>query len=99
MKDNTQRVVDRIVAALAETDISEDRAREIAFHLTDWDNNLEDLVKLYDPSQELNNGEVIRIIVEFLVHVPNHVAAAMKLFGLGPIEDLFEVGVLQEDDD
>jgi hypothetical protein len=34
-----------------------------------------------------------------LAHVPNHVAAAKKLVGLGPMEDAFEVGFLVEDAD
>ena len=33
-----------------------------------------------------------------LAHVPDHVAAAKKLAGVGPIEDIFGVGVLIEDE-
>jgi hypothetical protein len=45
------------------------------------------------------NDQVFDIVLRFLAHVPNHVAAAKKLAGLGPIEDIFGVGVLVEDAD
>ena len=35
----------------------------------------------------------------FLAYVPNHVAAAQKIVGLGPMKDIFEVGILVEDAD
>jgi len=66
--------------------------------MTDWDHNLDDLLRIYKEPGRFSNDEIVRIVLEFLAHVPNHVAAAKKLAGLGPIEDVFEVGVLVEDD-
>jgi len=71
---------------------------DIAFHLTDWDHNVDDLLRLYEEPDPFSDDEVVRILMEFLAHVPNHLAAAKKLAGLGPIEDVFEVGVLREDE-
>lgn len=99
MNENTQRVSERIVAALTNAEIPSETAGDIAFHMTDWDHNLEELMKVYDMSQELDNDRVSEIVIEFLAHVPNHVAAARKLIGIGPIEDTFEVGVLKEDEE
>ena len=73
-------------------------AREVAFHMTDWDHNVDDLVKLYEHPEAFNDDEILSIVIQFLAHVPNHVAAAKKLAGLGPIEDVFEVGVFEEDE-
>lgn len=73
-------------------------ANDVAFHMTDWDHNLDDLLRIYKEPGRFSNDEIVRIVLEFLAHVPNHVAAAKKLAGLGPIEDVFEVGVLVEDD-
>ena len=73
--------------------------REIAFHMTDWDHNLEQLVRFYEQPESLSNDEVQSLVIEFLAHVPNHVAAAMKLSGIGPITDVFEVGVFEEDEE
>jgi hypothetical protein len=97
MNGNTQRVRERIIVALTPAEISPAPASDIAFLMTDWDHNLADLMKVYDMSQELDNGRVSEIVIEFLAHVPNHVAAARKLIGIGPIEDTFDVGVLKED--
>src|SRR5258708_2276009 len=77
----------------------EDIARDIAFHLTDWDHNLEEISRMYNQFPEMSDDEILRIIVKFLAHVPNHLAAAKKLMGLGPIEDIFGAGVLQEDEE
>jgi hypothetical protein len=53
---------------------------------------------LYADPEEFSDEQVLDVTIRFLAHVPNHVAAAKKLAGLGPIEDLFEVGVHKEDD-
>ena len=74
-------------------------ALEIAFHMTDWDHNVDDLVKLYEQPESFSDDEILSIIIQFLAHVPNHVAAAKKLAGIGPIEDVFKVGVLVEDEE
>jgi hypothetical protein len=87
----------RIAKAFATSmDLSE-VAEDIAFHMTDWDHNVDDLIRLYEQPESFSNDEIVHLLMKFLAHVPNHVAAAKKLAGLGPIEDVFEVGVLQED--
>jgi hypothetical protein len=73
-------------------------ASEVAFHLTDWKHNLDDLMEVYEKANELSDDRIERIVMLFLAHAPNHIAAAKKLVGLGPIEDVFNVGVLKEDD-
>src|SRR5258705_12909669 len=88
----------RIATAFATSmDLSE-VAEDIAFHMTDWDHNVDDLIRLYEQPESFSDDEIVHILVKFLAHVPNHVAAAKKLAGIGPIEDVFEVGVLQEDE-
>lgn len=62
--------------------------------MTDWDHNIDNLLRIYREPRRVSDDEIVQIILEFLVHVPNHVAAAKKLAGLGPIEDVFEVGVM-----
>ena len=74
-------------------------SKDIAFHMTDWDHDLDDLIKLYENPDAFSDGEIVKILLQFMAHVPNHVAAAKKLAGMGPIEDIFDVGVLIEDDD
>jgi hypothetical protein len=88
----------RIAAAFSEFELEAQAVEDIAFHMTDWKENLEEMVRLYEQPERLSDEQVQHIILVFLAHVPNHVAAAKKLLGLGPIEDVFEVGVLVEDE-
>jgi hypothetical protein len=94
---NTELLRERIAKAFGTMESSA-VAQDIAFHLTDWDHNVDDLLKLYEQPEVFSNDEIVQILMTFLAHVPNHLAAAKKLAGLGPIEDVFEVGVLLEDE-
>jgi hypothetical protein len=96
---NTGKLRDRIAEAFTPFVHSQEVARDIAFHLTDWDHNVDDLIKLYEQPEAFSDDDIQSIIIQFLAHVPNHVAAAKKLAGIGPIEDIFKVGVLEEDDE
>lgn len=82
----------RIDDALRES-VPDDATRaDIAFHMTDWRTDLEEIIRLYS-EDEISGEEVENTVFGFLIHVPNHVAAAKKLIGLGPMEDIFGVGV------
>jgi hypothetical protein len=97
--ENINQINKRIAFAFKKLGLDQRVSNDIAFHMTDWKENLEQLVKLYQHSELLNDEQIRKIIITFLAHVPNHVAAAKKLVGLGPIEDIFKVGVTEEDAD
>jgi hypothetical protein len=96
---NTQDLSARITDAFAVSMGSRDAAKDIGFHMTDWDGDVDELIKLYENPDGFTDDQIVDIVLRFLAHVPNHVAAAKKLVGLGPIEDIFNVGVLVEDAD
>ena len=96
---NTAELRSRIERAFLSLGEEPEVARDIAFHLTDWDHNVDDLIRLYEQPEAFSDDEIQGILIQFLAHVPNHVAAAKKLAGIGPIEDIFKVGVLEEDDE
>jgi hypothetical protein len=97
--NKTEPVKKRIAEALSSSlGLEMAEAGEVAFHLTDWKHNLDELVEVYEKADELSDEHIQEIVIKFLAHVPNHIAAAKKLLGLGPIEDVFNVGVLKEDD-
>ena len=96
---NTEKLRDRIVQAFSSFGEGPEVARDIGFHMTDWDHNVDDLIKLYEQPEAFSDDDIQSIIIQFLAHVPNHVAAAKKLAGIGPIEDIFKVGVLEEDEE
>lgn len=97
---NEQAIVTRRIAvALNASGTESEVAEQIAFHLADCSNDFEQLLKLCHEPQSLSDEQVQALVFKFLAHVPNHVAAAKKLAGLGPIEDVFGVGVLEENED
>ena len=95
---NTEQLRARIAEAFAASMDLRDVSNEVAFHMTDWDHNFDDLVRLYERPEAFSDDEIVSMVLQFLAHVPNHVAAAKKLAGVGPIEDIFGVGVLIEDE-
>jgi hypothetical protein len=67
--------------------------------MTDWLEDYEELAKVFDMSKEMNTKQVQETVGQFLIHASNHIAAAKKLAGYGPMEDIFQAGILEEDED
>ncbi len=92
--------VEKARTAIRETLKSFDQPAEVAeavaFHLTDWD---EELVRFYafmsDPAR-LTPREAYKVLMDFVVHVPNHLAAASKVWLDIPVADVFGVGATTE---
>lgn len=89
----------RIAAAFAENELESHVVADVAFHMTDWKEDLDRLVSLYSRIETADAEEIRTVIIRFLCHAPNHLAAARKLIGLGPMKDIFEIGILRDDDD
>ena len=73
--------------------LSAETASELAFHLSDWREDAAFIVALALSPQRFTAEEIKNGLTAFLVHAPNHVAAAAKLCGW-PIADIFEIGAL-----
>jgi hypothetical protein len=73
-------------------------AQDIAFHMTDWSSDAAFLVALLLYPEQFSKDEVSAGIQGFLIHAPNHVAAAAKLAGW-PVKDVFNVGALSGPDE
>jgi hypothetical protein len=84
--------VDTAKAALCE-DFKEPIANEIAFHLTDWNAEAAFIVALHLFPERFTPAEIRDGVESFLIHAPDHVAAAAKLAGY-PIQDTFAVDAL-----
>jgi hypothetical protein len=96
---------ERVHAALARAiandnygSFTDAQAHDIAFHMTDW---LDDLASFYEfcnePSSK-SSGEITKMLTGFLYHVPNHVAVAAKLYVDSPVRDIFGVGAVETGD-
>ena len=95
----TAKLREKIAKVFAASMCNEDVAQDVAFHFTDWEDDLVSLICLYQNPEGFSDKEVLRELVKILAHLPNHIAAAKKLGGMGPIQDVFEVGVFEEDED
>lgn len=68
-------------------------ARDIAFHLTDWTTEAAFIVALRLFPERFTPEEIRSGVEAFIVHAPNHTAAAAKLWGF-PVTDVFEIGAI-----
>ncbi|MEE8169778.1 MAG: hypothetical protein V3T70_04455 [Phycisphaerae bacterium] len=95
-----EKAIRRAVGRAAATQIDDQRiVRDIEFHLTDWLDDLERFHAFCKDPTALTAEEACEFLIQFLIHVPNHVAAAAKLLADSPVTDIFEVGAVGEDDE
>lgn len=100
MKIDPARLSQRIEhVAIVEAGLTAAIAREVAFHLTDWLDDLEEYRAFATDPAKLTDEEVNELLIRFLIHVPNHLAAARKLFIDMAVTDVFGVGATTESDD
>ena len=83
------------IAHAAERDMCDQTAFDVAFHLSDWTSDAAFLLAAHLFPERFTREEIAEGVDSFLLHAPNHVAAAAKLSG-HPISDIFEVGSLVE---
>lgn len=68
--------------------------RDIAFHMTDWLVDLEKWHAYCQSPESLDADQTTELLMSFLAHVPNHMAAASKLMTGIPVMDIFEIGAV-----
>jgi len=95
--ESKELVRNKIAAAFAANELESNIVEDIAFHMTDWKEDLDHLVAVYQNVESFSDSDIRKAVIRFLAHAANHIAAAKKLIGLGPIEDLFNVGVFKDD--
>ena len=82
--------------ARREAEITDSAADDVAFHMTDWLDDLDAYSRFCADPSKMSDAEVSQLLISFLVHVPNHVAAASKLYTDVPVTDIFGVGATSE---
>ncbi|MCP4372736.1 MAG: hypothetical protein GY797_32200 [Deltaproteobacteria bacterium] len=71
-------------------------SHDMAFHMLDWLPELKQLFDLFNEIEIKENGEIIKTITNFLIHAPEHINAAKFIYGLGEVEDVFDLGVVKK---
>lgn len=96
MSYDTNAIEISIFKAVKEMEKSDKEAFDIAFHMTNWLDDLAKLQEFYVNPGNFDNDEIFVILSDFLVYAPDHLAAAgMLVLGL-PVTDVFNVGAVSE---
>ena len=85
--------------AIREMSLSPEAANDVAFHMTDWLDDLVAYLQFCAQPNKTSDPDVGELLTDFLVHVPNHLAAASKLYTGLPVTDVFRVGATSENSD
>jgi hypothetical protein len=95
------QVVRARIAEIArrEMELSDAVADDVAFHMTDWLDDLDAYSRFCADPNRMSDADVSELLAGFLVHVPNHVAAASKLYTGVPVTDIFGVSATSEERD
>jgi hypothetical protein len=96
MEFNAQLIRTKIEEALRASEyISDENAREIAGHFTAWMDDLNALCRFYHHPEDFENENAEEILIDFLFHAPDHLAAAKKLLTGSGVSDVFKVGAVE----
>ena len=95
--ENEIKIQRKIQTAFEANEETSSVAPDIAFHMTDWLSDIKDLQEIYSNIENLSNDEITGFVYKFLAHVPNHLNAAMKLSGIGKVEDVFKVNIFEDE--
>ena len=87
---------DRVLqVAVTEAGLLSAVAQDAAFHLTDWLDDLQAFVEFCRKPNAATSDQVNAMLIAFLLHAPNHIAAAAKLYADSPVSDIFAVGAVR----
>lgn len=81
-------------AAVEAMELSSEEARDVAFHMTDWLDDLRRYMEFCENPDGHDPEAISEMLLAFLIHVPNHVAAAAKIYADFPVSDIFNVGAV-----
>ena len=71
--------------AMAKGSLTQAAAADVAFHMTDWLSDLEACVKFFSAPDDATPDQIDAMLAAFLIQVPNHLAAAAKLYIDSPV--------------
>lgn len=96
MEYETHKIEESLVKAFKSLELDNRVIDDAVFHMTDWLNDLKEWNKFCENPDSLSSEELSDLVMDFLVHVPSHVAAASKLVTGLPVTDIFGIGATSE---
>ena len=97
MPAESNEIAARISRSFTESGLEPEKATQLAFHMTDWLDDFVALENVFGNIGASSDDQLQSTLLQFLAHVPDHLAAAKKLIGLGPVHDVVAIGALDED--
>ncbi len=86
----------KIEAQALSRGLSDKDAMDVGFHMYDWFEDLKRLWEFTTDPNSLSDDELEDMLTQFLIHAPNHIAAAAKLYIGTGVRDIFEVGACEQ---
>lgn len=78
-------------------ELDPEKAADATFHMVDWLSDLHHWNKFCENPESLTAVETGTMVMNFLVHVPAHLAAACKLLTDLPVADVFGIEATSEE--
>jgi len=97
--DNATPAEFKVVESARRLGLKNDDAVDVGFHMYDWLSDLKKFWAFTQDPESLTSEELDKMLAGFLIHAPNHIAAAAKLYTGNGIEDIFNVGACDPDND
>ena len=97
MNYDKEKIEQALRKAYKNLELENSEIDDAIFHMVDWLEDLDKWSQFCKNPASLNSEELGEIVIQFLVHVPAHVAAASKLVTGLPVSDVFEVNEKTEE--
>ncbi|PCI08237.1 hypothetical protein COB72_08645 [bacterium] len=98
LREQLDPIYQRIKASALKRGLSKQEAFDSGFHMVDWLDDLEAFYSFCQNPDSFSDDELETMLINFLIHVPNHLAAAAKIYADSPVSDIFGVGAIEADD-
>lgn len=95
-EEQVQPMLDRIKAVAKQQGLSDQQAFDSAFHMLDWLDDLRAFAAFCEQPDSYTDEQLHKLLTSFLIHVPNHVAAAAKIYADYPVSDVFKIDVFRD---
>jgi hypothetical protein len=97
MHVDEKKIKERIEMLLkSDKSYSKDQRKDIVFHMTDWLSDFRALASFFENPEGLSSEAFEKILIGFLLHAPDHIAAARKIVTGQGMEDVFKVGIFED---
>lgn len=89
----------RIEDCATKRGLTQQESFDSGFHMTDWIDDLEAFYSFCQNPDSYSDEELDKMLTQFLIHVPNHLAAAAKIYAGQTVSDVFEINLFRDSED